>query len=183
MDLVQIYEAPESHVAIVEELLKTAGIPFVRAPGVSGYPIVEPFVRLQVAQDRAEEATNLIRLGPTMPPPPPDEERELSLTPEMERPLAIVEESPEEAQRLVDEHLAERDPQTITLVYNLDFRVDEAAAQGPEAVTGSAEKIVDQLKSFIDLGFTAMNFSPVGPEPERQVERLAQEILPIVRRL
>lgn len=41
-----------------------------------------------------------------MPPPPPSEERELGFTPEMERPLAIAEESPEEAKRLADEYLA-----------------------------------------------------------------------------
>jgi alkanesulfonate monooxygenase SsuD/methylene tetrahydromethanopterin reductase-like flavin-dependent oxidoreductase (luciferase family) len=76
---------------------------------------------------------------------------------------------------------AGRDPDAITLVYNINFRVDEGAAQGPEAVTGSPQMIADQLEGFTELGFTAMNFSPVGPEPERQVERLAQEVLPHLR--
>ncbi|HEX2295813.1 MAG TPA: LLM class flavin-dependent oxidoreductase [Actinomycetota bacterium] len=78
---------------------------------------------------------------------------------------------------------AGRDPRTITLVYNMDFRVDDRAAEGPEAVTGPPQRIADQLRSFTELGFTGMNFSPVGPEPERQVERLAQEVLPVVRGL
>jgi len=77
---------------------------------------------------------------------------------------------------------AGRDPRVITLVYNMNFRVDEKAEERPEAVTGSPQKIADQLGGFTELGFTAMNFSPVGPEPERQVERLAQEVLPTLRR-
>jgi probable F420-dependent oxidoreductase len=76
---------------------------------------------------------------------------------------------------------AGRDPRTITLVYNVDFRIDEDAAVGPEAVSGSPRKIADQLTGFTELGFTAMNFCPVGPDPARQVERLAQEVLPVVR--
>jgi alkanesulfonate monooxygenase SsuD/methylene tetrahydromethanopterin reductase-like flavin-dependent oxidoreductase (luciferase family) len=76
---------------------------------------------------------------------------------------------------------AGRDPDAIIFVYNMNFRVDEGAAQGPEVVTGSPQTIADQLKGFTELGFTAMNFSPVGPEPERQVERLAQEVLPRLR--
>jgi tetratricopeptide (TPR) repeat protein len=106
LELVEIYEAPESHVGIVEQLLTDASIPFIREPGVSGYPMVEPFVRLRVPEDRAEEATNLISLGPAMAPPPPAEERELGHTPEMDRPLSIASESPDEARRLADEYLA-----------------------------------------------------------------------------
>lgn len=102
----EVYEAPESHVGIVEQLLADAGIPFIRAPGVSGYPMVEPFVRLQVPDDRSEEAKNLISLGPAMAPPPPAEERELGYTAEMDRPLSIASESPDEAKRLADEYLA-----------------------------------------------------------------------------
>lgn len=49
--------------------------------------------------------------------------------------------------------------------------------------SGEPQEIAEQLRSFATLGFTAMNFSPVGPEPERQVGRLAQEVLPMLRRL
>lgn len=76
---------------------------------------------------------------------------------------------------------AGRDPDAITLVYNVDFRIDESAQTTPQHVSGSPRDLAAQLGSFVKLGFTAMNFSPIGPEPERQVERLAQEVLPIVR--
>ena len=55
---------------------------------------------------------------------------------------------------------AGRDPRTLTLVYNVNFRVDEEAAGVSDAVTGSSQKIAEQLKGFSELGFTAMNFCP-----------------------
>lgn len=75
---------------------------------------------------------------------------------------------------------AGRDPKAITLAYNLDFRIQEGFSE-PGVVTGSPQQMAEQLVGFVALGFTAMNFSPAGDEPERQVERLAQEVLPIVR--
>lgn len=76
---------------------------------------------------------------------------------------------------------AGRDPEAITLVYNMNFRVDEQAAEVSDIVGGSPQKITEELRGFVELGFTAMNFSPVGPGPERQVQRLAQEVLPQLR--
>ncbi len=77
--------------------------------------------------------------------------------------------------------LAGRDLDDITLVYNMDFRLDERSADSAGVVTGSPEQMAEQLRGFLDLGFSAMNFSPAGPDPERQVERLAQEVLPALR--
>lgn len=76
---------------------------------------------------------------------------------------------------------AGRNPEDITLAYNLDFRVQETRSSEPGVVTGSPQQLADQLINFVRLGFTAMNFSPSGDEPERQIERLAQEVLPMVR--
>jgi alkanesulfonate monooxygenase SsuD/methylene tetrahydromethanopterin reductase-like flavin-dependent oxidoreductase (luciferase family) len=77
---------------------------------------------------------------------------------------------------------AHRDPADITLAYNINFRIQERGDSEPAlAVTGSASQIAEQLSSFVDLGFSALNFSPDGNEPERQVEILAQEVLPMVR--
>lgn len=76
---------------------------------------------------------------------------------------------------------AGRDPEDITLAYNLDFRIQEARSSEAGVVTGSPKRMTEQLLGFAALGFTAMNFSPAGDEPERQVERLAQEVLPTVR--
>jgi alkanesulfonate monooxygenase SsuD/methylene tetrahydromethanopterin reductase-like flavin-dependent oxidoreductase (luciferase family) len=74
-----------------------------------------------------------------------------------------------------------REPTDIRLTYNIDFRIDEAAGQQPGVLIGPAGQIAQQLISFINLGFSAMNFSPFGDAPEEQVERLAREVLPAVR--
>lgn len=76
---------------------------------------------------------------------------------------------------------AGREPNDITLVYNIDFRIDEKAEPVPGVLAGSAEQIAQDLISFVNLGFSAMNFSPSGRAPEEQVERLASEVLPAVR--
>jgi alkanesulfonate monooxygenase SsuD/methylene tetrahydromethanopterin reductase-like flavin-dependent oxidoreductase (luciferase family) len=78
-------------------------------------------------------------------------------------------------------HDAGRNPDAIRLVYNMEFRVDDRADVQPHVVAGSAQDVVDQLDSFGALGFSAMNFIPAGPEPQRQVERLAHEVLPMLR--
>jgi hypothetical protein len=33
----------------------------------------------------------------------------------------------------------------------------------------------------VELGFTALNFIPTGPDPAEQAERLAREVVPAVR--
>ncbi len=78
-------------------------------------------------------------------------------------------------------HSVGRNPDDITLAYNLDFRIQETRSSEPGVVTGSPQRMAEQLLSFVALGFTAMNFSPAGDESERQVDRLAQEVLPMVR--
>lgn len=74
-----------------------------------------------------------------------------------------------------------RDPRDITLVYNIDFRIDEKGTNEPGVVTGSPGQIAEQLASFAALGFSAMNFSPAGEAPGEQIERLAREVLPGLR--
>ena len=74
-----------------------------------------------------------------------------------------------------------RDPNDMTLAYNIDFRIDEKARPQRGVVTGSSEQIAEQLIDFTNLGFSAMNFSPSGDGPEEQIERLAREVLPAVR--
>ena len=78
-------------------------------------------------------------------------------------------------------HDAGRDPGEITCAYNLAVRVDERAEPRPDTVTGPPDVVVDQLLAFLELGFTALNFIPVGPDPAAQVQRLAREVLPALR--
>jgi alkanesulfonate monooxygenase SsuD/methylene tetrahydromethanopterin reductase-like flavin-dependent oxidoreductase (luciferase family) len=76
---------------------------------------------------------------------------------------------------------AGRDPDAITCVYNLSVRIDEHADPEPSVVAGAPDAVTERLRSFAELGFTAMNFLPVGPGQEEQIERLAREVLPALR--
>jgi probable F420-dependent oxidoreductase len=76
---------------------------------------------------------------------------------------------------------AGRDPDTITWAYNFSYRIDERADPEPSVVAGAPEAVIERLRSFAELGFTAMNFIPVGPGQAEQIERLAREVLPALR--
>lgn len=76
---------------------------------------------------------------------------------------------------------AGRDPAEITCAYNLAVHVDEHAEPRPDTVIGPPDAVAEQLLGFLKLGFTALNFIPVGPDPAVQAERLAREVLPALR--
>jgi probable F420-dependent oxidoreductase len=76
---------------------------------------------------------------------------------------------------------AGRDPGEITLVYNVDVRVDERADLGPTVVSGPPDAVIEQLVGFTALGFRVFSFLPAGPDTEEQLERLAREVIPAVR--
>jgi alkanesulfonate monooxygenase SsuD/methylene tetrahydromethanopterin reductase-like flavin-dependent oxidoreductase (luciferase family) len=48
-------------------------------------------------------------------------------------------------------------------------------------VAGAPEAVIERLRSFVALGFTAMNFVLVGPGQDEQMERLARQVLPALR--
>jgi alkanesulfonate monooxygenase SsuD/methylene tetrahydromethanopterin reductase-like flavin-dependent oxidoreductase (luciferase family) len=76
---------------------------------------------------------------------------------------------------------AGRAPEEITCAYNLEVRVDEHVVPDPSVLSGPPELIVDRLRSFIELGFTAFNLKLIAPDEPEQLERLATEVLPQVR--
>ncbi|MGH2685502.1 MAG: LLM class flavin-dependent oxidoreductase, partial [Actinomycetota bacterium] len=76
---------------------------------------------------------------------------------------------------------AGRNAEDITCVYNLDIRIGDGPDPGPTVVSGSPDEVVDRLRGFAELGFSAMHFLPAGPDPDEQIERLAAEVLPHVR--
>jgi alkanesulfonate monooxygenase SsuD/methylene tetrahydromethanopterin reductase-like flavin-dependent oxidoreductase (luciferase family) len=78
-------------------------------------------------------------------------------------------------------HTAGRDPAEITCAYNVEIRVDERAETSPSVVSGPPDAVVERLLDFVELGFSAFNFMPVGPDPGEQAERLAREVVPAVR--
>ena len=74
-----------------------------------------------------------------------------------------------------------RDPDEITLAYNIEIRINGRGSSDPGVISGSPDSIVDRLLSLVPLGFTAMNFKPTGGDGREQVERLGREILPALR--
>ena len=73
---------------------------------------------------------------------------------------------------------AGRDPEDVTLVYNLDVRVDETARSTASVVAGSPDAVVERLRELMDVGFPALHFLPAGPGIAEQTERLGREVLP-----
>jgi hypothetical protein len=59
--------------------------------------------------------------------------------------------------------------------------VDERFEPRPDVVSGSVDRMVEQLLGIVDLGFTAMNFQPVGQGRHEQIECLAEDVIPAVR--
>ena len=76
---------------------------------------------------------------------------------------------------------AGRDRTAITCALNVEARVDEGAASRTNGLTGAPDVVVERILGFVDKGFTAFNFMPIGPRPEDQAERLAREVIPAVR--
>jgi alkanesulfonate monooxygenase SsuD/methylene tetrahydromethanopterin reductase-like flavin-dependent oxidoreductase (luciferase family) len=76
---------------------------------------------------------------------------------------------------------AGRDPGEITCAYNIDVRLTRRVVDDPSIVAGPAPFVIERLNEFVDLGFTAFNFMLDGPEMQEQAERLALEVLPVLR--
>ena len=69
----------------------------------------------------------------------------------------------------------------MTCAYNLGVRIDEHADPRPSTVSGSPTAVIQRLRGFLDMGFTALNFMPAGPDTDEQAERLAKEVMPALR--
>jgi alkanesulfonate monooxygenase SsuD/methylene tetrahydromethanopterin reductase-like flavin-dependent oxidoreductase (luciferase family) len=77
---------------------------------------------------------------------------------------------------------AGRDPEEITCVYNVGILVDEGAEAQTDVVSGSPDAVVERLLDFLRIGFAGLNFIPAGGNQREQVERLAREVIPALRR-
>jgi alkanesulfonate monooxygenase SsuD/methylene tetrahydromethanopterin reductase-like flavin-dependent oxidoreductase (luciferase family) len=75
---------------------------------------------------------------------------------------------------------AGRDPDTLTYAYNVGVLVEEGAGARPGQLAGAPGEVASQLASFVRHGFTFLNLWPSG-ELTRQLERLANEVVPAVR--
>ena len=66
-------------------------------------------------------------------------------------------------------------------VGHAQVRIQDHPEPEPHIVSGSPVAVAEKLLGFAALGFTAVNFLPVGPDTGEQLERLGQEVLPAVR--
>ena len=76
---------------------------------------------------------------------------------------------------------AGRRPDEICGILNVSIRIDPDAEPQPDAVTGSAEQAVSQLRDLLRLGFTGFNFIASGPDRKADMQRIAEEVLPVLR--
>ena len=93
-----------------------------------------------------------------------------------------VEEIPAMRQRIdAAAEAAGRRPDQIRGILNVSIRIDPDAQPQPDAVTGTAKQVVSQLRNLLGLGFTGFNFLTSGPDPRANMQRLAEEVLPVLR--
>jgi probable F420-dependent oxidoreductase len=75
---------------------------------------------------------------------------------------------------------AGREPDEITLAYNVGVHV--GAEPRPGVVSGPPQAVVEQLHGFAELGFTAFNLMPAGPDVSEQLHLLGRHVLPELER-
>jgi alkanesulfonate monooxygenase SsuD/methylene tetrahydromethanopterin reductase-like flavin-dependent oxidoreductase (luciferase family) len=76
---------------------------------------------------------------------------------------------------------AGRRPDQIRSILNLSIQVGPDAQPRPDTVTGSATQVVSQLRHLLGLGFTGFNFLTSGSDRVADMQRIAEDVLPILR--
>jgi len=74
-----------------------------------------------------------------------------------------------------------RGPDQIRSILNLSIRIDPDAQPKPDAVAGSAKRVVSQLRDLLGFGFTGFNFLTGGPDQTATMQRIAQDVIPALR--
>lgn len=74
---------------------------------------------------------------------------------------------------------AGREPDGISRIYNLSISFDDTP--DPWAVHGTPGAIVEQLRDFLEIGFTGFNFVVVDRRPGDALERLAKDVVAPLR--
>jgi alkanesulfonate monooxygenase SsuD/methylene tetrahydromethanopterin reductase-like flavin-dependent oxidoreductase (luciferase family) len=76
---------------------------------------------------------------------------------------------------------AGRPRDAITCALNLEVHVDDGMRGSDDLVAGPARVVAERLAELAALGFTVLNIKVPGAERAKQVERIATEVLPLVR--
>jgi alkanesulfonate monooxygenase SsuD/methylene tetrahydromethanopterin reductase-like flavin-dependent oxidoreductase (luciferase family) len=66
-------------------------------------------------------------------------------------------------------------------ILNVNICVDPEAEPQPDVVTGSVRQVVSQLRDLLGLGFTGFNFIVSGHGQIANMQRIAEEVLPVLR--
>jgi alkanesulfonate monooxygenase SsuD/methylene tetrahydromethanopterin reductase-like flavin-dependent oxidoreductase (luciferase family) len=73
-----------------------------------------------------------------------------------------------------------RRPEEIRGILNASIRIDPDAQPRPDVITGSAKQVVSQLRDLLGLGFTGFNFIVSDPGRTADMQRIAEEVLPLL---
>jgi alkanesulfonate monooxygenase SsuD/methylene tetrahydromethanopterin reductase-like flavin-dependent oxidoreductase (luciferase family) len=93
-----------------------------------------------------------------------------------------VEEIPAMRRRIdVAAEAAGRRPDEIRGILNVNIRIDPDAEPQPDVVTGSVKQVLSRLQDLLGLGFTGFNFIVSGPGQIANMQRIAGEVLPVLR--
>jgi alkanesulfonate monooxygenase SsuD/methylene tetrahydromethanopterin reductase-like flavin-dependent oxidoreductase (luciferase family) len=76
---------------------------------------------------------------------------------------------------------AGRDPDDLTLVYNVDVHVGRDPDLPPHVIHGSPGEVAEVLSGFRAIGFSGINLSFVGRGEDDQVAAFASEALPALK--
>lgn len=76
---------------------------------------------------------------------------------------------------------AGRDPESISMIYNVVVRLDEKVNSEESVVVGPPEEVIGRLVALARLGFSGFNLMPSGHDRADQVERLGREVIPAVK--
>ena len=78
---------------------------------------------------------------------------------------------------------AGRDPSAFEWAYNVSARIGGDPPADPEKqIAGDPDEVIERVAELLEMGFTTLNFW-LGGRREDQMERLATDVLPEVRRL
>ena len=78
---------------------------------------------------------------------------------------------------------AGRDPDVFAWAYNVSVRIGGGPAEDPDRrIAGEPDEVIERLVELLEMGFTTLNVW-LGGRREDQMTRLAQDVLPEVRRL
>jgi alkanesulfonate monooxygenase SsuD/methylene tetrahydromethanopterin reductase-like flavin-dependent oxidoreductase (luciferase family) len=84
-------------------------------------------------------------------------------------------------QRALDD--AGRDPDAFEWAYNVGARIGSRPPTDPERqIAGEPDEVIERLVELLEMGFTTLNFW-LGGRREDQMERMATDVLPEVRRV